>query len=276
VIRKAISTALLLVLPVFAACEQEHDPESNQALGVASGACHSPPDAAPPDAAPPDAAPPDAAPPVPVVAPITATTHGKSYADWAIVWWQFVHAIPKSVNPTLGGDCTIGQSGDDVWFLAGNFGGAEVRSCQVPAHTALFFPVLNKICKQCPESSCAASHNSDLAVCASRGLELATDLFLEVDGVPLPSVAQQRVATLPFTWTAPANPADHVRSCLGPVPANSCGTPEGARFGQTDGYWIMLEPLPPGPHTIHFGGKLPAGTIPAFSLDMTYNLTVAE
>ena len=42
-----------------------------------------------------------------------------------------------------------------------------------------------------------------------------------------------------------------------------------------DGYYLMLEPLSVGYHTIHFTGKLAIDSY-YFSLDVTYNLTVAR
>jgi hypothetical protein len=38
-----------------------------------------------------------------------------------------------------------------------------------------------------------------------------------------------------------------------------------------DGVHLMLAPLPPGPHTLHFHGEFPLFN---FSLDITYYLTV--
>jgi hypothetical protein len=38
----------------------------------------------------------------------------------------------------------------------------------------------------------------------------------------------------------------------------------------SDGYWLMVEPLSPGKHTINFGGTTQSG----FQLDITYELTV--
>ncbi|HZM15076.1 MAG TPA: hypothetical protein VFE28_03665 [Candidatus Krumholzibacteria bacterium] len=39
-----------------------------------------------------------------------------------------------------------------------------------------------------------------------------------------------------------------------------------------DGFWIMLAPLPPGVHTLHFHSELP--DFGGFMVDVTYNLTV--
>jgi len=54
---------------------------------------------------------------------------------------------------------------------------------------------------------------------------------------------------------------------------NIWGIPAGT-YGPTvdDGVYLMLAPLSAGAHTIHFTVAAPDGT---FSLDVTYNLTVA-
>lgn len=44
------------------------------------------------------------------------------------------------------------------------------------------------------------------------------------------------------------------------------GTPQ---VGVADGYWIMLRPLSPGPHTLHF-----RGAFTGFATEVTYHLTV--
>jgi hypothetical protein len=47
----------------------------------------------------------------------------------------------------------------------------------------------------------------------------------------------------------------------------------GVLEGVIDGYWLLLAPLPPGEHELHFGGALPdIGVVHG----VTYHLTVAE
>ena len=50
------------------------------------------------------------------------------------------------------------------------------------------------------------------------------------------------------------------------------GLPAGGPFSPnvSDGYWLMLKPLPPGAHTLSFKGVQAAG----FAAEVTYNLTV--
>ena len=52
---------------------------------------------------------------------------------------------------------------------------------------------------------------------------------------------------------------------------NLFGLPAGAYApAVADGYYLLLAPLPPGPHTITFGGTDGTG----FSQDITYHITV--
>jgi hypothetical protein len=46
--------------------------------------------------------------------------------------------------------------------------------------------------------------------------------------------------------------------------------PPGFGTGVTDGYWVILNPLSVGQHTIHFSAQTNTG----FSLDVTYNINV--
>ena len=46
------------------------------------------------------------------------------------------------------------------------------------------------------------------------------------------------------------------------------------QYGVTDGYWILLSPLPPGPHTIFIRGVIDFGGGNTFEVEVTYNLTV--
>lgn len=43
----------------------------------------------------------------------------------------------------------------------------------------------------------------------------------------------------------------------------------------SDGFWVMLKPLKPGKHTIHFEGAcLAGGPCSGFTQDVTYEITV--
>jgi hypothetical protein len=73
------------------------------------------------------------------------------------------------------------------------------------------------------------------------------------------------VASPVFSYTLPA---DNVYAALDggiPVPARTVTPAVG------DGVYVMLKPLSPGLHTIHFSGDFGPGN---FGLDVTYHITV--
>ena len=66
----------------------------------------------------------------------------------------------------------------------------------------------------------------------------------------------------------------------GPLPENNVpeffgfdAPPGASSLALTQGYYLMLAPLSVGPHTLHFTGTF--GEPFNFTLDVTYNLTVA-
>ena len=148
-----------------------------------------------------------------------------------------------------------------MWFLAGTFGGAAIRNCTVPGGKALFFPILNAAfgngVGECPDpSDCDVTA---LRVSAAAAVENPQTLRARIDGRPVKHLSQFRVTSPVFNAFLP------VDNVLGQTP----GT-----YGPlvADGYWLLLQPLSPGIHTIHFRGVSNAG----FQTEVTYNLTVTE
>jgi hypothetical protein len=109
---------------------------------------------------------------------------------------------------------------------------------------------------------------------AAGFIDGATGLTAQLDGVPiagLSATGPYRIRNAPaFSYTYVAN------SAFCAVGVNAC--PPYLAGGDTvspavsDGIYLMLAPLPVGRHTLHFTGTIPAF---GFSLDITYNLTVA-
>ena len=80
----------------------------------------------------------------------------------------------------------------------------------------------------------------------------------EIDGRPVKNLVRYREESAVFTTTLPDD--------------NLIGLPAGDYEPCVDtGYYLMLAPLSPGRHTIHFTAANADGS---FSLDVTYHLTV--
>lgn len=182
-----------------------------------------------------------------------------TYGEWSAKWWQYVMALPSDNNPladTTGAKCAVAQLGP-VFFLVGTMGGPATRSCTIQSGKAILIPIINTAC------SIPADGSTEEAIreCSSGSIELVdvNSLKVVVDGKELQGLDAYRF-TSPFSFTG-ASP-----NIFSPLY-------EGYQsYAFADGYWVLLAPLPPGSHLIHFEAEIPSW---AFKVDVTYNLTVA-
>jgi hypothetical protein len=193
----------------------------------------------------------------------------ESFKKLSAEWWQWALSIPASVNPQLditdGRNAVVGQR-SSIWFLAGIFGGGTAtRTCSVPQGTALFFPVINGVGINTP-NVCGSSQESVNEVRNDAAMQIAgaANLSVTLDGVAI--TIPPRVESKVF---AVALPEDNVFNSLcggpGSVPAGVYSPAAG------DGFYVLLDPLSVGNHTLHFHAERPAGKL---NQDVTYNLTV--
>src|SRR6266480_411010 len=146
--------------------------------------------------------------------------------------------------------------------------GPVTRSCTIPTGKALFFPIITYLNDYpCPDPNFQPPPGQTLEEFLTEGaaavIDAVTQLEVVVDGQPLNEVFSYRAASRLFTFTADPSL----------VAFDPCVTGT-SQFGVTDGYWILLNPLPPGPHTIFFRGLIDSGGGNTFEVQVTYNLTV--
>lgn len=190
-------------------------------------------------------------------------------------WWQWALAIPESENPLTeltdaGSRCMVGQRGD-VWFLAGTFftGGTFSRKCSVPAGVTIFFPIYNSvqvnspgICGESPVPLTVA----ELRARAASSVDGVTKITVTLDGTAVKSI--RRVRSEVFAAALPTENLFNPFCGPGGVPA-AIYSP-----GVDDGYYVKLEGLKPGPHTLQFTALNPSDPSAVFNLSMTYQLNV--
>jgi hypothetical protein len=201
----------------------------------------------------------------PGVLPPNSAPHGMTYGEWSAKWIQWAYQPPPALSPVLdttGANCGVGQTGH-VWFLAGTFfppgPPAVVRSCTIPPGQMLFFPVGNGFC---------AGDGFDFAgerACATANASGLSGFSAEVDGVSIKSLNASlinnyyRALSPEFALVLGAN--------------NIFSAPAGTYApGAADGVYLMLAPLSPGNHTIHFHADITSGG----QIDATYHLTVSH
>lgn len=159
--------------------------------------------------------------------PADTSVDEASQARWSERWWQWVGRFAEAEGkPYLDPDgslCAQHQDQGPVWFLAGTDGNFDaVRTCRVPAGKHLFVPLINWVVTRgvgevsCAEKQAQARRFADHVV---SGLAL-------LDGRPVGELQRMRVAS---------------GTCF--------ASPDGSS-GASDGYWLMLKPLPPGKHQL--------------------------
>ena len=207
---------------------------------------------------------PPAAPSQPIVLPLTAQVEGKGYAQLSAAWWQWALSLP--VEPYRDPDgrfCEFGQDGP-VWFLAGTDGSFDTRrECNVPVDKYLFLPVINMF-QQTPlgvkKGKTVMTCDRLQALVAVNNDHLVSAVVL-IDGVAVKDVASYRVRSDGCFPMYPDLPEDD--RYITPIAAS-------------DGYWLLIPPLPIGKHTIMVGASYgaPDGGFHRMVQNFEYVLTV--
>jgi hypothetical protein len=139
----------------------------------------------------------------------------------------------------------------------------------MPHNKALFIALLNAECSSVepPESGFHGDTEAEQRDCAKYWADhiVPASLFLEIDGESVTDLTSFRTVTPQFKFKAPT-----------PWIFGETGG-KGTSVG--DGYFVLLEPLPKGEHTIHYGGLFrftlaDDGFDAELPVDMIYHVTV--
>ena len=207
-----------------------------------------------------------------------AKFQGQTYSEWAASFWQWMMALPLEGHPCIDDpsyDFSAGQSGS-VWYVAAP-PGTITRKATLPADKALFLTIRDvdtstledppffgvTEAEQRANSKWFADH---IATEPTWFVDhIVPGVFCIIDGVSI-DLKAYRFSTPQFEFTAPTpwifgNP-DH----------NVGGT--GTAVG--DGYFLMLDSLSKGSHTIHFSGTFlfAAGELGPDPLEFIHDITI--
>jgi hypothetical protein len=215
-------------------------------------------------------------------------------------WWSWAASTPMSQSPLNGGDpnysdaqCNgqpVTKTASKTWFLAGSAaalsedggsiisGSGEERTCDVPAGSQLFFPILNTFCgtpvdADTPEelSECAKTFTDDMLADG--------EYYVKVDGQDVAEEQIVRAQSSPYTinfYDDPNSEDDNIFASSGYL---------GEQTAASAGLYVKLPPLSKGEHTIEWGGIFdyeggpiyeggPVYPYFQFGQETTYNLTV--
>lgn len=199
--------------------------------------------------------------------PPDSRPYGFSLGEWSAKNWQLLFSTPSSSDSQpSGGDvdnsCAMDPSGI-VWHLGGSGeGGAEKRTCTIPAGKALLLSILTGMCSYADTPN--AKSDSELQSCAMSGDEGAL-IEISIDGVKLEDINRYRVQSPPFELVIPEE--------------NPFGLRSGPTRAVADCWCVMIEPLPVGRHLIQFTVSIvgnPTIGMSSFASEVIYDLIIRE
>lgn len=176
--------------------------------------------------------------------------------------WQIsIPCIPEGEHPMddqKGDNWSKGQSMEQpIVYLSGAGGKNIRRTCTIPAGKRILIPVMTMVAteKEYPGWSVA-----ELAEIAEWDQNNVKTLSLTIDGTKyaFDDLKKFRMRTGDFEAKFPKD------GIFGVADGGSCKA-------VADGYYLLIEPLTPGTHKIHFEGTIPC--LP-FREDVEYTLTV--
>jgi hypothetical protein len=129
---------------------------------------------------------------------------GKSWEKWAEIWWKWCYSEPHAASPasdTTGILCCKNQIYPETWFLAGTFGGAARRVCEMPSKRSIFFPIVNDLISFAEYPQLLTEY--DLCKYARKDLDTTTLLNVSIDGVELSSLHNYRARSEIFEINLP-------------------------------------------------------------------------
>ena len=134
--------------------------------------------------------------------------YGVTYEQHVKNFWKWMISIPAESNPwddNTGVKCSNGQVGSNssVFYLAGNGGGANTRTCHVPAGKGLFIPVspMEQSDKETPGASV-----EELRAISKNDQDGVTSLYLKIGDHEFSKqdLAKYRIPTSDFEVNFPS------------------------------------------------------------------------
>ena len=194
----------------------------------------------------------------PGVFPPNSRVQGLTYGEWSVKWWQYVFSLPVDQNPLVGAtgaECAFKLYGNVALVVVDPLSPDPIE-CQVPAGTTLFLDILSAECSTLEEPPFYGGNEEELRTCA-QGFILH-DLAATIDGVAIQNIEEYTHTSPLFEFTLPE---DNILGVEAGLTAQSI----------SNGSHLMLAPLTPGEHTIHFHASYPDLE---FTVDTNYHITV--
>jgi hypothetical protein len=186
-------------------------------------------------------------------------------------WWKWALENPINDNALLDqtGANTNKDQNQDNFFLAGTIGDGPIhRKIEIGGSNnskKLFFPV---VCVECSELEFpfnVSDQLTQLETATHEFIDGVTHMHASIDGINYIQNAE-RVKSDQFTIHFPV---DNIYRVVYNI------VKESDARAYSDGFWLLVDPLTEGTHTLRFGGELITRDNFEFSTDVTYEITVS-
>jgi hypothetical protein len=214
-----------------------------------------------------------------------SSPYGIPYKDWTAKWAAWLDSLPRSQNWNFQNapgvkykaeDCSYRQDpSSPVFFLPWvgiERGTTATQTCVVPHNKAVLLPV-DAGTSDYSDPTVKIKTPAELIRVVSKSNIYPNQFDATLDGKPLhlKNDEAHKVQSDLFDLTLPKD--------------NVWGEPEGPDKAITQGWWIMLKPLPTGEHTLHYttgyrdtrsDPSIPPGqgNLAPYIQDVTYRLNV--
>jgi hypothetical protein len=166
------------------------------------------------------------------VVPAGGDPLGTPYEQWAADWWAWFVGTPAEGHPSSGGDCAAGDQGE-VLFIA-HVPPDVTMATQCTATTDQWI-LASGGGTMCDAPDYGATPEERLA-CVQSDKEVFSNVSVTVDGVAVPDIESYWVESADFDVTYPEG--------------NLYELPAGTTQATVGGWFVMIEPLPAGTHTV--------------------------
>lgn len=222
------------------------------------------------------------------------------YEELSAKWWIWALTPPsggerpadsKVLADATGSMCALGQPEDRIWFLAGTFPGAGFveRHCDIPADRKLFFPLINAHTGAPYRGETLEDLRQQIGSFFDGNYQpghASTTLTIgaTINGVALSELVDAEPSEdALLSLRTKSKPFSLGSRLLVDLHAGMSQTQRlSGKFETTmpdlhvgDGYYVLLEPLPPGQHTITIKSSLTFEDW-AYVQDIVYRLNVAS
>lgn len=199
---------------------------------------------------------------------------GKSQYEWTADWWTSAGQASAVGNPLLSASgseslALINRAGSPVVFLTGSVDQGQVDRVEtISADQYIFFPVFNylewKSFTPDPGVVPPIGDNTCKSANANTDPGVIDAVFATLDGTPIVAdLLGYRLSCMGQPDLSPANEpaidgAFQASRPAGSLFADLFATQDPEIFA-SDGYWLMLKPLPVGTYELNFGGQFYGG-----------------